>query len=232
MIIIENDIIGNEYYNKNGQRFKVIEFVGSYNKNRNYKVRFDSGFETIVIGGQIKNGQIKDRFSPSVAGVGYLGNVENPRGNRVYSVWHNMINRCYNEKSTEYKRYGANGVKVCERWKCYEYFKEDIVNVDNYNEELFYKGEIYLDKDKKQFDKPLSERVYSLYTCEFISAKENNDYTSSHYDFKAVSPSGEVFIDNNLANFCKEHSLKIKQAYSVINGFQHTTCGGWRFKKI
>lgn len=37
----------------------------------------------------------------------------NSRLNRIY---HTMINRCYNPKSSAYYKYGAKGIVVCEEW--------------------------------------------------------------------------------------------------------------------
>ena len=33
-----------------------------------------------------------------------------------YGVWSNMKTRCYNENSPTYSRYGARGIRVCDRW--------------------------------------------------------------------------------------------------------------------
>jgi hypothetical protein len=35
---------------------------------------------------------------------------------RIYSIWRQMINRCYRVESENYDRYGAKGIKVCEEW--------------------------------------------------------------------------------------------------------------------
>ena len=141
-----------------------------------------------------------------------------------------MLLRCYDKNSKEYKRYGAKGVKVCLRWHSFENFKNDIKLIDGYNEELFNNNKLYLDKDKKQIDIPIEKRVYSLYTCTFLTAKENNDFSDIHYDFVAISPKGIEYNDSNLSNFCYENGINIKQAYSTINGYQNST-QGWKFKK-
>lgn len=40
-----------------------------------------------------------------------------PRDNpKEYSRWQGMKNRCYNENSSHYDRYGGRGIKVCDRW--------------------------------------------------------------------------------------------------------------------
>lgn len=45
---------------------------------------------------------------------------------RIYCIWTDMKNRCNNEKFVYYERYGGRGVKVCERWKYFANFYEDM----------------------------------------------------------------------------------------------------------
>lgn len=35
----------------------------------------------------------------------------------VYLKWHDMIRRCYCEKSKNYQYYGARGIRVCDEWR-------------------------------------------------------------------------------------------------------------------
>lgn len=35
---------------------------------------------------------------------------------RIYRIWNQMRQRCTNPRNPAYKRYGARGIKVCERW--------------------------------------------------------------------------------------------------------------------
>ncbi len=43
-----------------------------------------------------------------------------------YSTWQSMIARCHRETSTGYHKYGARGIRVCERWRSFENFLADI----------------------------------------------------------------------------------------------------------
>lgn len=44
-----------------------------------------------------------------------------------YAVWHQMLERCYREKNPAYRLYGAQGVRVCDRWRAsFRSFIEDM----------------------------------------------------------------------------------------------------------
>ena len=42
---------------------------------------------------------------------------------RLYRIWCVMRNRCSNPNHSEYHRYGARGISVCQEWESYETFK-------------------------------------------------------------------------------------------------------------
>lgn len=44
----------------------------------------------------------------------------------IYSVWRAMHDRCERQKSPAFKNYGARGITVCDRWRSFEPFLEDM----------------------------------------------------------------------------------------------------------
>lgn len=62
------------------------------------------------------------------------GNLEQTRpgdwGERtshpLYKLWHGVLRRCEDPKHKDYVNYGARGIKVCERWKDFWTFLEDM----------------------------------------------------------------------------------------------------------
>ncbi|MGC4906572.1 hypothetical protein ACLQ2J_12700 [Streptomyces cyaneofuscatus] len=44
----------------------------------------------------------------------------------IYKTWTSMIQRCTNPDSSAYPYYGGRGIKVCERWRTFETFLQDM----------------------------------------------------------------------------------------------------------
>jgi len=44
----------------------------------------------------------------------------------LLSAWRGMINRCESPKNKQYKDWGGRGIKVCDRWKDFDLFVEDV----------------------------------------------------------------------------------------------------------
>jgi hypothetical protein len=160
-----------------GGDFKVLNIEPSVNGHKMVRVKFFyTSKEKVVRWTDVNNGKefsnIRDDYYPTVAGVGCIGNGSSY--DKHYGLWEGMIVRCYDASDHTYARYGAKGVKVCDRWHCFEYFLEDVVNLPNYDLWAKYGGKCYnLDKDFLQQGVPLSQKIYSPNTCMFISTRDN-----------------------------------------------------------
>ncbi len=80
----------------------------------------------------------------------------------LYSVWSNMIQRCYNPNIPKFRYYGGRGVSVCDEWFSFLVFFE-------WAEPLWKKG-LKLDKDIIK----IGNTVYCPEFCHFVTSKENN----------------------------------------------------------
>ncbi len=45
---------------------------------------------------------------------------------RLHNIWNGMVQRCSNQKSKDYVRYGGRGIKVCQRWREFKNFYQDV----------------------------------------------------------------------------------------------------------
>lgn len=117
------------------------------------------------------NGNVKDVYLPKICNVACIGHASSY--NKAYRMWESMINRCYNINANNYNRYGGKGIKVCNRWLCFEYFLEDIKYLPNYNKWYKDSSKYHLDKDYLQQNIPYDKRIYSKETCCFLQASDN-----------------------------------------------------------
>jgi len=53
---------------------------------------------------------------------------------RLYQIWENIIQRCTNPKAPNYHNYGGRGIKLCDEWKSFINFYEDMK--EGYADEL------------------------------------------------------------------------------------------------
>lgn len=162
---------GEIYKNTYGTDFIIVKYTNS--KNVYIKFLDEFGYEVKTSMSAIRKGEIKNPYDKTICGVGYIG-VDSKgkliKGTiREYTLWRNMITRCYNEKALE-KEPSYKNCKVCDRWLCFANFLEDLPLIEGY--ELWINSNNYeLDKDKKQQNSKY--KTYSLETCCFIIKKEN-----------------------------------------------------------
>lgn len=212
---IEKDLIGSVFSNNHGQKYKVLRTNGQKkNGTKLFRIRFiKTGYERDVEKIEIKRGKIKDRYERSVFGVGYLGDVKMVDVKNVYSVWKGMLERCYDVSCPQYSNYGGSGIRVCERWHCFKNFLEDVSKIEGYDEDLFNKRKLFLDKDMKQQRIPKSQKIYSLETCCFVTREINNAYrdlTNACLHFMAKSPDGEIIRVEGLRPFSKSSACTVQ----------------------
>lgn len=125
----------NEVGNKFG-RLTVLSAASKGEKGKiNWLCRCECGNVKIVPGRYLRKGRVRS--------CGCLRAEEATKvlvGNRLgrnsirdgrssfpeYRPWRSMISRCRNKKATDFHLYGGRGVKVCERWKDFLLFLDDV----------------------------------------------------------------------------------------------------------
>ena len=159
------DCVGKVCKSKSSGDFKVLK----YNNNRNVDIQFiNTGFETTAHLGDIKNGNIKDPYSPSVCGVGISGTKyqisEGGVHTKEYNLWYSMLRRCYSDNSKK-KHPTYEGCEVSNNFKSYEYFYEWCNKQIGFGNEGFELDKDLLIKGNK---------IYSESACVFIPREINS----------------------------------------------------------
>ena len=105
-----------------GRRFGSLTVIGrADNRGKNRTVTYwvckcDCGTEKEVRACHLKSGNV---ISCGCVGKRNLAKAKVKHGQsktRLYQVWLNMKNRCYNPKVRSYKDYGMSGITVCDEW--------------------------------------------------------------------------------------------------------------------
>lgn len=153
--------VGEVLTNREGQEAVVIKYIDS----RSVRVRFKStGSEEVFRAYHLRMGQFKDKYFPSVCGVGYLGEAKssvNGRKKKSYSTWNNMLIRCYDSKRLK-KSSSYMGCTVQKDWLCFEVF-------ERWFDENYIEG-YHLDKDIMV----KGNKVYGKEYCCFVPSAINN----------------------------------------------------------
>ena len=197
------DCVGKVCKSLNSGDFKIVK----YNDNRNVEVQFlKTGYEATLELVQVKRGNVKDPYLPSVCGVGILGAkypiTINGILTKEYTLWCSMLKRCY---SNAYKKRQPTyeGCEVSNNFKSYEYFYE-----------WCHKQIGFSNKDW-QLDKDLltkGNKVYSENTCIFIPA-EINLVLVKREALRGTHPIGVRWHKRDKAFVAKVNKNKGKQEY-------------------
>ena len=225
MAIKTKYLIGERFKNNDGFEYEIIGYCES---NRKRKVKFDSGYETILSTNSIIKGNMQDFGRAPAFGLGIIG-FKNASIHPLYWRWVNMIGRCYSEKHIHYKSYGAKGIKVEPYLMNFKNYVEFISTLDNYSELLKYPNEWQIDKDIKND----SCNNYFRENIKIVRREDNLEEENSRKRFKIkmIDENGNIIkVFESITVAEKETGIHRGNIARAVRG-QSKTAGGYRWEK-
>ena len=194
--------VGQIYVNKKGSKAEVVY----YQNSKKVWICFldDAGYVKSVGAGDLKKGNFKNPFHPSVYGIGCTGilseDVKNhPLYKKAYSCWSSAVERCYSE--TWHRKFPTyEKCTVCDDWLIFTNFFKWFIN------------QIGSEIEGIQLDKDLlirGNKIYSPETCCLVPCILNNIVLNNESS-KGRYKRGVTF-DKRRGVFQASLSLKNKQ---------------------
>lgn len=109
----------------------------------------------------------------------------------LYKTWTGMLDRCYYSSSTNFKRYGARGISVCDRWFSLKNFIDDMKDSNGYTLDRKDNDGDYCPENCRW----ASEQIQKAN----ISEKSKNKRTNIHHRIL----SGKFITKKNIVNIHK-----------------------------
>lgn len=104
-----------------------VKITGKLKSDYYEKCRCICGEEKFIYRSKLKNNPKCTRGKwHGEESHGFLIGKGQDENKRFYTIWAMMKQRCHNPKQPAYKRYGARGIKVCERWHKFSNFFDDM----------------------------------------------------------------------------------------------------------
>lgn len=163
-----NNII-EDLTNKKFGRWTVLERAPNKNGAVYWKCKCDCGAIKEVKGSNLRLGNSKSCGCLSRELSSERMKIHGGRKTRLYEIWYNMRQRCYNSNIESYKNYGGRGIIVCNEWK------NDFVSFRDWALSNGYTESLTLDRIDVN-------KNYCPENCRWVSQlMQQNNRSNNHY---------------------------------------------------
>jgi hypothetical protein len=194
----------------------LIPFIS---KLRYGKYLCHCGNEFVEVSKNVNNGQVKHCKLPIHYKNHKLGH------HRIYRIWINIKQRCFNKNSQAYKNYGGRGITICDEWE------NDFLSFYNWALENGYEDNLTIDRKN-------NDGNYEPNNCRWVSKdiqsqntrtlRSNNTSGYRGVDFRKSRNKYRALIS---VNYKHKHlgyletaieAAKAYDSYIVTNNLEHT----------
>ncbi|MCF8009592.1 MAG: hypothetical protein K9K32_07470 [Halanaerobiales bacterium] len=188
-------------------RLKVIKQVKSNNRHKKWLCQCKCGNKTIVQESNLISNHTKSCGCYNIERAIETNTTHGMSDTRFYQCWRDMLDRTSRKKNYAYELYGGRGIEVCDRWKTFENFMEDMYESYKKHSNKYGEKDTTLDRKDNNGD-------YKPDNCRWATYKEQalNKRTNKKY------------LINGKKLTKKEIAEKYNLTYSAIN---HRIQRGW-----
>lgn len=198
-----------ELRNHIGEKKDFLEIVGVQQTGRKGRVLVN------CVCGKQKSMQLSQFYNPKVHSCGCVGIAKGEDSpyykhgmsrTRIFNVYRDMINRCYDPNDVSYIHYGARGITVCDEWLGDKGVKEFCKwSYENRYDENAPRGQCTLDRIDPNGN-------YCPENCRWVSmsVQANNKRNNNYYTIDGVT--------KTLSEWCREYgNLCVQSVYGRLN---------------
>ena len=210
----KTDLIGIKF-----NRLTVISENGRDKHGRVYwECLCECGNEIKVISSELKNGHTKSCGCLNKERI-ELSKLKDTRKNSAYRVWDAMKQRCVNPNNSSYNRYGAKGIKVCDRWlNSFQNFLEDMGERPSKNHSIGrIKSELGYYKDNCRWETPLeqSRNISSNVWLEYNGETMLQTDWERKFGLKNSTIYNQLRKGKTFKEVCEYYQFKMKEKISA-----------------
>lgn len=149
-----------------GQKFNRLTVISRAENTKSgmtcWLCQCDCGKQKIVAGKHLKSGRIKSCGCYNHDSLVKRNTTHGLTNTRLFRIWGNMKDRCYNPNKSNYPYYGGRGIQICQEW------------LDNF--ENFYVWAINNGYQRNlSIDRINGNGNYEPSNCRWVTQKEQNN---------------------------------------------------------